>query len=287
MAGRNIKKSDGKVNTTIRCQKCGMNIPEETNRLPCPNCGEVGRNYIVTINEKLGITAEISRESEKIIFSKTLLGIYRAIFALCILVVLFGAFQTDPFYKNIITIAPVVFFYFITLLLFIYVVVKVNPIEKELGLYKFNWKSFDWIGHLRIPTIYLLSILIFCYYILNIVGLARLEIDFIILSSTFGSLVLAAGAFLDDKCKRKKLWGIAKSFIYAAFFLIIFNITYTILVTIGFNPKPQFNNLCTTQFLSWLAQGLLFFLCVIGGMFFGIYLLAKALVDLILFVKKY
>lgn len=272
----------------IKCQSCGTQIPDDKVRTPCPNCGDTKRNYVVSLSDKLGLKVEVSENRQRIIFDK--IYILYSILILGALIGLGGTlFKGISIEKNtaFIVLVSVVFISVIAIIIWANIIIK--QIEKTSGkrIITFKWKSLIlldvWIGIIRQPFILLLFSLVVTYQVLNIVGQVKspLSMDLTMLSATFGILVLAAAAFQKADSKlRKKLMPIAKYFILAAFLLIVFNVTYSILSSMKFDPSQFRLN------YEWIISELMYILLVLGGMFGGAYSFSTALIDLIILLKE-
>jgi len=269
---------------TAKCQKCGREIPTDKAKEPCPDCGDMKRNYVVTMSAKLGIKVEMAEKRERVIIPQAYSYALYALLIVGALVGLVGTFIGVSLGDNVVFIVVISVAFFCVLGLMVWASILIKKTEIILGdeVIAFKWKSLAaWIGVIRQPFAVLLFALITIYEVLNLVGLVKspLNMDLVMLSATFGGLVLAAGSFQESGSEpQKQLTGIAKLFIVAAFSLFIFNLSYSILNSTTFDPtKFSFD-------YGWISRAVVYIVFVCGGLFSGAYLLSTALVNIIVWL---
>lgn len=158
-----------------------------------------------------------------------------------------------------------------------------KDLVKDIVEIKFNYKSLDdWIEVLKPGAILLLFSFTSAYILLESARKLTPAVDFVMLPATLGGLTLAASAFQNISERLKNpLLQIAKLFILATFFTLLFYIAYVLL-----SATPDFNpNHYTNIDYRWIANEIIFYIVVIG-LFGGAYTFSKAIVDLVALLRK-
>lgn len=263
-----------KDRTAIRCRKCDEEIPVEERDVPCPNCGDLRRKYVATLSAKLGFTVELSDKVQKNTFRIS----YLLIILSALTYYVIATFNILPDQKNLVFWLFVGFGILILIVAFILASIRITVIEKlKNEKTKFDWKSADgWISRLKLGAVLFLFSFISMYLLISIAAPKNsLHLDFVIISATFGGLVLAAASFQQKGDFQSQLFQVAKKFILATVLLIMFLATYKVLDSIEFDPSTF------ELSLDWLTKELVFLAFVVCTMFGGVYSFSKAVIDLL------
>lgn len=267
------------VETSVKCQKCGMEIQASNLDSPCEKCGEKQKKYEIILSAKLGLKATMA--------DKILKAVSTSLYALIIL----GAFTAGiislfekqlsnylPLWlTNNLTLWIIVFGIVIVVIALLLAFPRMYAIGKlRGGEVKFHWKSGEqWFSIIKPGLTVLLFAFISLYLLMNIAKPLepQLNIDLIIISATLGGLVLTASSFMQGE-QRIPLMYVARLFILSTILLILFIVTYSLLRSPVFNPSEfAFDG-------NWIVKEVIFFVFVIGGLFGGTYSFSKALVNL-------
>jgi len=262
--------------TSIKCQKCKTEIPLENVRLPCPKCGEMGREYSSTLIARVGLVVKISDNVRRITFP-----ILYALIILGALAYYFVRTFVPMLDQNLAFWIFIGFNILVLIFAFVLASIKIHAIEKiEREKPRLDWKSTEWwISRLKPGAVLFLFDFISLYLVTSLTE-SNPKLDFVIISATFGGLVLAAASFQKDPEIRGRLMQVAKLFILATVLLIVFIATDSLLELAQFNPS-QFE--CT---LDWILKEAVFLVFVVGGMALGVWSFSQAIIDLLDWFRK-
>ncbi len=268
------------METSVKCQKCDMEIQAKNLDSPCENCGEKHKKYIVVLNARLGlkatITDKILRITSNSLYALIILGAFTAG-----IISLFEKQLSNylPLWlTNNLTLWIIVFGVGIVIIVLLIAFPRMYVIGKlRREEVKFHWKSCEqWFSITKPGLTILLFAFISLYLLMNIAKPLepQLNIDLIIISATLGGLVLTAASFMQGEKQRIQLMYVARLFILSTILLILFIVTYSLLRSPTFNPSEfVFDR-------NWIVKEVIFFVFVIGGLFGGTYSFSKAIVNL-------
>ena len=265
-------------NITIKCQECGTEIPPDKAKLPCPKCGGTRRDYSATFSSHLGLGLAKYNSARN--------WVYGIIIALIILVALAGYIVSTFILPQLKDLIYWIFMGLCTVFLFIALGFAIwrDKILEDKAL-AFDFKSLnDWLAILRMPAILILFPLIVLYVLTHAYMKTKMpfNIDFIVLSTALGGLVLAAGEFaVKDNPNKPQLIKIAKYFIFAVVLFILFTLTIMVITLLNFNPNvPELT-------YKWIITEIIFVLFGMGGIFGGSFLFSMAIIDLVISLRNF